>query len=479
MVPPCYLDYCLPVFPLFCFLDDLHSYCIYLVLEILAPKQKKFVLESTKKWNLAHGSVSCGKTIGTLFRFLQACNDCPDSQIWMLGHTSSTIYDNAISLIVNQPGIGLPDPLGIFRPFCRWREGNRELWLTDTRGNLKTIGTLGAKDAGSIGAIQGKTISLVYCDEFTLYPDAVIDMIDTRLRNPHSFGIGTMNPSYPTHKLKTWIDKARAGDKNYYELPFNLDDNPYLPVEYKDRIKNSLSGVFYKRNYLGEWCLAEGSIFDFFDRRLHVLAKPPVAADYWILGIDYGTSNAFAAILIGVNAGRNTQSAPIMWAEKEYYWDYKREGYQKTSSEFADDVKRFIEPYSVKSIYVDPSAANFRLDLQKRGMHPVNAENDVNEGIIKTIKLLKGDIKDGQLYICSGCVNLIREIEGYVWHPKCIERGEDEPLKQNDHAIDALRYAVNTHKPFRYDNDEYNRRVEQQYRERQNWRHPNDFGFRG
>jgi phage terminase large subunit len=237
--------------------------------------------------------------------------------------------------------------------------------------------------------------------------------------------------------------------------------------------------VFYKRNYLGEWCLAEGSIFDFFDRGIHVVQRPPRAADYWIVGVDYGTSNAFAAILIGVCTGRYAQEKPILWAEKEYYWDYKKRGYQKSSSEFAEDLKKFIEPYSVTSVYVDPSAANFKLDLQRRGIHPVNAENDVNEGIIKTISYLKGDPKSGQLYICQECENLIREIEGYVWHPKCLERGEDEPLKMNDHSVDALRYALNTHKPSRYDNTDYQKRQEEQYKQRNSsWRHPNDYGFR-
>lgn len=421
------------------------------MLEILAPKQQTFVFKSTKKWNLAHGSVSCGKTIGTLFRFLQAVNECPDSQIWMVGHTASTIYDNAIRLIVEQPARGVPDPLAIYRPFCSWKKGERELWVVDYKGNLKVISTVGAKDSGSIGAIQGKTFSLCYCDEMTLYPDSIIDMIDTRLRNPHSLGIATMNPSYPTHKLKQWIDKARAGDPNYYELSFTLADNPYLSDDYKERIKNSLSGVFFKRNYLGEWCLAEGSIFDFFDRSIHIVARPPRAADYWVVGVDYGTSNAFAAILIGVNCGRQTQSAPMMWVEKEYYWDYKKRGYQKSSSEFAEDLRSFMGPYAVKAVYVDPSAANFKLDLQRRGIHPVNAENDVSEGIIKMISYLKGDPKTGQIYICAECENLIREIEGYVWHPKCLEKGEDEPLKLNDHAVDALRYVLNTHKPPRFD----------------------------
>lgn len=443
---------------------------------VLAEKQLKFIDESIAKWNLAHGSVSCGKTVCSLVRFMQAANDCPDSQIWMVGHTSSTIYDNAVRLITDPKGPGVPDPLGIYRPFCSWRKGDRELWFTDSEGRLKKISTVGAKDAGAIGAIQGKSFSLVYCDEMTLYPDNIIDMIDTRLRNPHSMGFATMNPSYPTHKLKQWIDKAREGDPNYYELHFTLDDNPYLSQDYKNRIKNSLSGVFYKRNYLGEWCLAEGSIFDFFDRAIHVVPRPPRAADYWIVGVDYGTSNAFAALLIGVNCGRYTQDKPFWWVEKEYYWDHKRRGFQKSSSEFARDLKDWLEPYSIKAIYLDPSAATFRVDLQRLGMHPVNAENDVNDGIVKMISLLKGDPNSGQLLICSECVNLIREIEGYVWHPKCLEKGEDEPLKMNDHAVDALRYAVNTHKPQRFDYDA--KTLGAQKDANQNWRHPNDFGFR-
>jgi len=366
-------------------------------------------------------------------------------------------------------GNNAPDPLSVFRPFCNWRKGDRELLFKD-----KIISTVGAKDSGAIGAIQGKTFSLAYCDEMTLYPESIIDMIDTRLRNHHSMGFATMNPSYPTHKIKTWIDKSVQGDKNYYQLHFTLDDNPYLDQSYKDRIKNSLSGVFYKRNYLGEWCLAEGAIFDFFERSLYVVKRPPKAADYWILGVDYGTNNAFAAVLIGVNSGRSTQSRPMMWAEKEYYWDSIKMQRQKTSSEFAREIKEWIEPYAIKSIYIDPSAANFKLDLQRLQLHPVNADNDVLNGIAKCTSLMK----EGSFFVCEDCPNLIREIEGYVWHPKCKEKGEDEPLKLNDHAIDAMRYALNTHIPSNFNQDEYKKRQENQWKQQQNWKHPNEFGFR-
>jgi PBSX family phage terminase large subunit len=427
-------------------------------------------MESKARWNIAHGSVSSGKTMGSTFAFMSAVEACPDTQIWMIGHTSSTIYDNVVRLILEKKGDG-PDPLSVFRPYCTWKKGDRELLYKD-----KTISTVGAKDSGAIGAIQGKTMSLALCDEMTLYPESIIDMIDTRLRNPHSKGYATMNPSYPTHKIKGWIDRATAGDPNYYQLHFKLEDNPYLDQSYKDRIKNSLSGVFYKRNYLGEWCLAEGSIFDFFDRSIYVVQRPPRAADYWIVGIDYGTNNAFAAVLIGVNCGKYTQEKPMLWVEKEYYWDSKKTQRQKTSGEFADDIKEWLSPYSIRAIYIDPSAAHFRLDLQRRGMHPVPADNDVINGITK----MTDEMKSGRLFVCSECVNLIREIEGYVWHPKCKEKGEDEPLKADDHAVDAMRYAILTHKPARFDQEEYNKKLENQMKQRYNQqgRHPNDYGFR-
>ena len=410
-------------------------------LPLLSPRQDEFIAESHAKWNLAHGSVRSGKTVATLIRFLGACYHCPDSQIWMIGRSSTTIYDNAIRLILESPGEGKPDPLGIFRPFCTWHPGRGILRFKD-----KVISTVGAKDEGAIGSIQGKTFSLVYCDEMTLFPLSIIDMIDTRLSNPHSMGFASMNPSYPSHKLKEWIDKAENDPDNYYALHFNLEHNIYLDDAYKERIRKSLNGVFYKRNYLGLWCMAEGAIFDFFDHDLHVVDRPPRAAEYWIAGIDYGTTNPCACLIIGVSTGRYAQEGKCLWVEKEYYWDSKKEGRQKTNAQYADDIEAFLEPYGVKAVYVDPSAAAFKLELQKRGIHCVDAYNDVSNGI----QILTQEIGNGNLFVCEECTNLIREIEGYIWDGKKAEIGRDEPVKKNDHACDALRYAIATHKVRTY-----------------------------
>jgi len=260
-------------------------------------------------------------------------------------------------------------------------------------------------------------------------------------------GFATCNPSFPDHKIKKWIDKHANGDPNYYSLQFMLDDNPFLEQSYKDRIKNSLSGVFYKRNYLGLWCMAEGAIFDFFDRSIHVLKRAPRAAEYYVAGIDYGTNNNFACVLIGVNTGHTTQTGPMRWVEKEYVWSSKDMGRQKMNSEYADDVERFLEPYGVRAIYVDPSAASFKLELRNRGMHVVDADNDVFSGLT----YMTSEMSQGSLFVLENCAHLIREIESYVWDEKKSIKGEDEPVKKDDHCIDALRYAFYTHKVAIYD----------------------------
>lgn len=396
-----------------------------------SDKQYEFLDNCTATWNFAHGSVRTGKTIVTLFAFMHAVDQCVDSNIWMIGYTASTIYDNAIRLLFENP------IFSVFRPFCTWHKLDRVLTYKD-----KKIKTCGAENSASVGRIQGQTVSLMYCDEMTLFPESMIYMIDTRLSNTWSRGFAAMNPSHPNHVIKRWIDKGLSGDKKYFSQHYTLQDNPYLDEDYKERIKNSLSGLFYKRNYLGLWVLAEGAIFDFFDEKIHVVDKPPRAAEYWVASIDYGTVNAFACLLVGVSTGKYTQTGKKLWAEKEYYWNSREKGRQKTNSEYADDVQAFLEPYGVRSIYIDPSAAAFKAELRKRGMHTVDANNDVLNGI----QIMSDELAKGSFVICSECKNLIREIQGYVWDHRKAEQGYDEPLKVDDHCTDSCRYILATHK---------------------------------
>jgi len=396
--------------------------------EPFSAKQAEFILHANGKFNLAHGSVRAGKTVGVLFRFMQEVINCPGDQIWMIGHTHDAIYHNCIRLIMDSNS----KQFGIFAPFCTWMKGDRVLFF----GN-KRIYCLGAKDEGAIGPIQGKTFDLCYCNEMTLYPDNVIQMIATRLSMPHSKLYADMNPVQPTHTCKQWIDLAESGDKNYYSLHYTIDDNPFLTDEYKKIQKQTLTGLFYRRNYLGEWCLAEGSIFDFFDPLIHVTKRAIGTTKYWIAGIDYGASNAFACVLIRIS---ELNEGGKMWVEKEYYYDPKNQR-QKTNSEYMRDLLHFFDGYSIHSVYLDPSAASFRAELSRHNIHVADTDNDVYEGIL----CLTNALKEGTLEISPNCPNLVREMQSYVWDPKASKRGYDEPLKQNDHACDALRYAVKSY----------------------------------
>jgi len=301
----------------------------------------------------------------------------------------------------------------------------------------KKIACIGAKDEGSIGAIQGGTCDVCYCDEITLYPENIIQMILSRLSNKESILFASMNPSHPDHICKRLIDMAEDDDK-YYALHFSIEDNPFLPDEFIDHLRETFSGLFYKRYFLGEWCLAEGAIFDFFEPRFHVLSEPPCAATGYIAGIDFGIVNPTAAVILGYSF--NQAIGGKLWVEKEYFWDPSKTQRQKTVGELADDLEHFFEDYYPSRVYVDPSAAPLKLQLQRKNIRVMDAENDVLDGINVTTNLMK----NGSLTINSCCTNLIREIQGYVWDPKKTALGKDAPIKKNDHCVDALRYTCNS-----------------------------------
>ena len=183
---------------------------------------------------------------------------------------------------------------------------------------------------------------------------------------------------------------------------------------------------------------ADGAVFDFFDERTHVIDHPPGPADYYIVGIDYGTLNPCAFSMIGVNES----CYPKMWLEKEYYYDGRKTNRQKSDFEYAQDFLSFIRGYHVKRIYIDPSAASFRRELQREGVQDlVDADNRVLDGI----RFVSNELCNGAFKICRQCTNTIREFQTYVWDEKASNRGEDKPVKENDHILDSLRYSVYTH----------------------------------
>jgi hypothetical protein len=184
--------------------------------------------------------------------------------------------------------------------------------------------------------------------------------------------------------------------------------------------------------------LAEGAIYDFFDQSTHVINHPPGTALYYVVGIDYGTSNPCVFTMHGYNPS----CYPNIWLEKEYHYDSKARNRQKSDTEYGQDLVNFISGYNVKAIYVDPSATSFKVECRRLGINNVlDANNDVVPGIRFQGMLLS----NGTYKVCSQCTNTIKEYNTYLWDDKATKRGIDAPLKQNDHTKDAERYALFSH----------------------------------
>ena len=150
------------------------------------------------------------------------------------------------------------------------------------------------------------------------------------------------------------------------------------------------------------------------------------------IAIDYGTRNATAFLGI-YDDGQH------IWVLDEYYYSGRDKMKQKTDGEYADDLIAFGGDAVIYNI-LDPSALSFKTELRKRGLRVKDADNEKLDGIRVTSALFA----TGKLLIHERCKNLIAELQGYVWDEKAAERGIEQPIDINNHAVDALRYFCKT-----------------------------------
>ena len=387
----------------------------------LSPKQRKSFNEAVKRINIWCGSVRSGKSYVALLRFLDFCINGPEGLCAIVGRSERTIRQNVINLLSSFCGADI-----------EYKIGYGEITVYGRK-----IYVVGASDARAEGRILGATYAGALVDEITLLPENVWRTLLDRLSIPGAKLFGTTNPDSPYHWLKRdFIDRSEELDIAYWD--FYLEDNPSLDKDYVKNIKKENTGIFYKRRIQGLWTMAQGAIYPQFDINRNVIDEIPGLAHEYYIGIDYGTSNPCAFVLLGYNP----TLFPNMWVEKEYYWNSAREGRQKTDSQYVSDLQNFIGGLPIEAVYIDPSAASLKTEINHRfrQLSVVDANNDVLEGIGLHGNLLS----EGTLKIHKNCVNLIGEYTAYVWDDAWQKRGIDKPLKQMDHAQDALRYIIAT-----------------------------------
>lgn len=283
----------------------------------------------------------------------------------------------------------------------------------------------GGRDESSAALIQGSTLAGVLLDETVLMPRSFVEQAIARCSVPGSRLWFNCNPENPGHWFyREWILKAKARRALY--LHFTMEDNPALSPRIRARYRNAYSGVFYRRFVLGEWTAAQGLVYDFFDRERDAADVPEGPFEEWRISVDYGTANPASFGLWG-------KKNAVWYRVAEYYYDSRKAGRQRTDEEYAEALERLAGERTIRRVIVDPSAASFIEVLRRRGFQVVRANNDVADGIRVTSDLLK----KRRIVICRTCGDCLREMELYCWDER---GGRDAPRKENDHAMDDLRY---------------------------------------
>lgn len=378
---------------------------------------------------IADGAIRSGKTVSMSLSFVMwAMASFSGQNFAMCGKTIGSFRRNVLfwlKLMLRSRGYSITDH----------RADN--LLVVRKNGIENYFYIFGGKDERSQDLIQGITLAGVFFDEVALMPESFVNQATGRCSVKGSKFWFNCNPDGPYHWFKVnWIDKAK--EKGLLYLHFTMDDNLSLAEEIKARYRSMYTGVFFKRYILGLWAVAEGIIYDMFDEEKHVKdlseITPLLIKGCRYVSCDYGTQNATVFLLW--NKGIDGK----WYCIREYYYSGRDKGKQKTDSEYADDLKKWLEGEKIKAVIVDPSAASFIAELRKRGFKVLKANNDVLDGI----RLVGTLLNLYKIIFASSCTETIKEFASYIWDEKAMEHGEDKPIKQHDHSMDAVRYLVST-----------------------------------
>lgn len=390
---------------------------------MISPKQKKILAFSYSRYDalICDGAVRSGKTSIMIWAFVDwAMREFNGQKFGICGKTVDSATKNIIIPFISMS-------LAKERYTMRWRRSDK---LLEVRRGFTTnyFEVFGGKDEASFMLIQGRTLAGVLLDEVALMPESFVNQALARCSVAGARLWFSCNPDNPNHWFyKEWIQRREAHNALY--LHFSMDDNPSLPEETKARYHSMYSGVFYERYVLGRWVLAEGLIYPMFGPNC-ITEETPESGVYYI-SIDYGTLNPFSA---GLWCVTDKEAVRI----REYYYSGRDTQQSKTDEEYYTDLEQLAGELLIETVVIDPSAASFIETIRRHGRFSVRkAKNDVVNGIVTTSRYLK----NGKIKIHSSCKDAIREFGLYRWDEKA---KEDKPIKENDHALDEIRYFAET-----------------------------------
>ena len=353
----------------------------------------------------------------------------------MIGRTRDSVWRNMVAPMQN------PDLFGALSDQVIGNYGAPTVKILG-----RTVHIMGASDAKAEKVLRGMTVAGALIDEVTTIPEEFFTQLLGRMSVKGAQLFGTTNPDSPAHWLKRkFLDRIGKGLKGWARWSFTIDDNPSLEPEYVESIKSEFTGLWYRRFILGHWVAAEGAVYDMWDPKRHIVPweqLPPMSRMLGV-GIDYGTTNATSAMMLGLGIDHK------LYFVDEWRYDAKQSQLRLTDDKISSRMRAwFNEPHlpngqtlAPEWTIVDPAAASFKVQLSTDGItNVINGDNNVLYGIRTQAAALSA----GKLIIADKCTGFTEEAPSYSWDPKATEAGEDKPLKVADHSLDAGRYALTT-----------------------------------
>lgn len=367
---------------------------------------------------ICDGSIRSGKTVSmTVGFFIWSMATFNNQKFAICGKTIESLRRNVILNLRDW----IPEDLQIIE-----RRADNKIIVSDGCGHENTYFLFGGRDESSYKIVQGITLAGALMDEVALMPRSFVDQVCARCSVKDSKLWFNCNPDGPEHWFyKTWVERCK--EMNALHIHFTMADNLSLAQEIRERYERLYEGVFYQRYILGLWVIAEGLVYTFLDE--YITDNRPNGAEYFI-SVDYGTLNPFSAGLWSVTGSKAVRI-------KEFYYDGRNKKHQLTDEEYCNEIEKLSDGYRITKVIVDPSAASFITALKRRGHRVQQADNSVLDGIRRTSVYLK----DGNIKIHRSCVDAIREFGLYRWDEK---KTVDTVVKENDHAMDDIRYFCNT-----------------------------------
>lgn len=401
----------------------------------LSDKQKEFIRNANKRYNIKTGATRSGKTyLDILYTIPSRIRERTGKKGLnvILGVTNSTIERNIL-----QP--------------LRELYGDKLIGNINSQNIAKIFGEevycLGAEKVSQVSKIRGASIKYCYCDELAEYNKEVFELLKSRLDKEYSVLDGALNPESPTHWLKQFLDS----DADIYCQTYTIFDNPFLPKKFVENLCKEYEGtVYYNRYILGQWCNAEGLIYTRFanEPTKYIWNKKKEDGSYdlpsgiTIIGIDYGGTKSGQAFVC-TRISHDFKYVITLGSEK-HMGDIDPDDLEELEIEFA---KKMMYKYNCEIDYMLPDneevvlIRGLKRRVQELGWNTI-VRGCVKEPINDRIDCGRTMIAYNILYyIPEECKLFVDALSSALWDDEAKEDTRLDDFTTDIDTIDAWEYS--------------------------------------